>query len=98
MVWQRHDGSDWEIYLMRGVVPLPAICGDGLIELFEDCDDADTAPGDGCDAGCKIESGWTCEGEPSVCTAVRLPSISFGGLALLAGLVLGTAAWARRGS
>jgi cysteine-rich repeat protein len=71
-------------------------CGDDVIEGTEECDDGDTTPGDGCDASCEIEPGWTCEGEPSVCTPLTVPSISFGGLALLAGLVLGSVAWVRR--
>ena len=51
VVWRRHDGNDYEIYLMRGAPPAPA-------EL--------------------------------------VTSVSVGGLALLAGLVLGIVAWARR--
>ncbi len=44
------------------------VCGDGLIQGSEECDDMNTTPGDGCDAMCDIESGWSCAGEPSVCT------------------------------
>jgi cysteine-rich repeat protein len=66
-------------------------CGNGIIEAGEQCDDGGTTPGDGCDAICEIEPGWTCEGEPSVCTALPVPSISLGGLALLGGLVLAIA-------
>ncbi|MCO4745935.1 MAG: DUF4215 domain-containing protein [Proteobacteria bacterium] len=44
-----------------------AICGDGLVLGDEACDDADTAPGDGCDADCAVEPGWVCVGEPSDC-------------------------------
>ena len=77
------------------LVPEPT-CGDGVIEGTEECDDNGTVPGDGCDASCEIEPGWTCEGEPSVCTELPtpVPSISFGGLALLGGLVLGSVAFA----
>jgi cysteine-rich repeat protein len=42
-------------------------CGDGLVDLDEECDDANTAPGDGCDASCRREACWTCSGEPSFC-------------------------------
>jgi cysteine-rich repeat protein len=52
------------------------VCGDGLIEGAEQCDDGGTTPGDGCDAGCQIESGWTCAGEPSVCSEQALPILS----------------------
>jgi cysteine-rich repeat protein len=43
------------------------VCGDGVITGSEACDDNNTNPGDGCDASCQIELGWTCTGEPSVC-------------------------------
>ncbi len=44
------------------------VCGDGAIGADEACDDANAKPGDGCDATCGIEPGYTCAGEPSVCT------------------------------
>ncbi len=48
-------------------------CGDGLVRSLEACDDANTVAGDGCDSGCKVESGWSCEvialsNDPSLCT------------------------------
>lgn len=46
----------------------PQICGDGLIDGFEECDDHNTTSGDGCSADCQIEACYTCTGEPSVCT------------------------------
>jgi cysteine-rich repeat protein len=46
----------------------PAACGNGLVELGEQCDDGNTTSGDGCSAVCQIESGWTCTGRPSACT------------------------------
>ncbi|MDH3610288.1 MAG: PQQ-dependent sugar dehydrogenase [Nitrosopumilus sp.] len=45
-----------------------SVCGDGVIEGAETCDDSDTDSGDGCSDVCQEESGWTCTGEPSVCT------------------------------
>lgn len=47
---------------------LPVVCGDGAIADGEACDDGDAIAGDGCDATCSIEAGYTCSGEPSVCT------------------------------
>ncbi|MBI3179623.1 MAG: DUF4215 domain-containing protein [Deltaproteobacteria bacterium] len=46
----------------------PWVCGDGIVrDDKESCDDAgSTEPG--CDATCLTEGGYTCEGEPSVCT------------------------------
>jgi cysteine-rich repeat protein len=43
------------------------ICGNGVVESGEQCDDFNTASGDGCSATCMIESGWSCSGTPSVC-------------------------------
>jgi len=45
-------------------------CGDGKIQGdHEQCDQGsgNRANGDGCDAGCHVESGWQCSGLPSVC-------------------------------
>jgi len=44
-------------------------CGDGTRDTeTEACDDGNTANGDGCSSTCSVESGYTCTGEPSVCT------------------------------
>ncbi|MBU0661509.1 DUF4215 domain-containing protein, partial [Patescibacteria group bacterium] len=45
-----------------------SICGDGLVEDAEACDDGDTDPDDGCSSTCTVEAGYSCVGEPSVCT------------------------------
>ncbi len=42
-------------------------CGDGLVTLTEECDDANTAPGDGCNDICEIERNFECTGVPSSC-------------------------------
>jgi fibro-slime domain-containing protein len=46
-----------------------ARCGDGVVVLPELCDDGNQTAGDGCSATCKIELGWKCSGDPSVCSA-----------------------------
>ena len=53
-----------------GEPPIPA-CGDGTIDLGEDCDDNVTPPGggDGCSVTCQQEAGWTCTETPSICVA-----------------------------
>jgi cysteine-rich repeat protein len=43
------------------------------------CDDGNTASGDGCSATGRIEHGYTCTGQPSVCTAVPGDGIVTGG-------------------
>lgn len=45
-------------------------CGDGTIDGDEECDDVNTVSGDGCSSECTIEEGWTCSGEPSVCSPI----------------------------
>jgi len=45
-------------------------CSDGIRQTNEECDDGNIVNGDGCDAGCAVEAGWTCQGavgELSVC-------------------------------
>ncbi len=41
--------------------PSPAECGNGYLELGEDCDDANTLDGDGCDAQCRLPCGLAWE-------------------------------------
>jgi cysteine-rich repeat protein len=45
-----------------------ARCGDGNLGRTELCDDGNAEPGDGCSPSCKIELGFKCEGEPSLCS------------------------------
>jgi len=48
-----------------------AICGDGVLEGGEQCDDANLANDDGCNAVCAVEDGFDCVGSPtSACTAI----------------------------
>jgi len=42
-------------------------CGDGIIAGAEICDDDNSDAGDGCDAGCLVESGYSCDMAPSLC-------------------------------
>ncbi len=40
----------------------------GVFDIDEDtCDDGGTAAGDGCDATCNVEAGYSCSGSPSTC-------------------------------
>jgi cysteine-rich repeat protein len=45
-----------------------AVCGNGVMEGAEGCDDGNTTNGNGCSSTCEVESGWVCDGNPSVCT------------------------------
>eukprot|EP00161_Ancyromonas_sigmoides_P021348 TRINITY_DN630_c0_g1_i21.p1 TRINITY_DN630_c0_g1~~TRINITY_DN630_c0_g1_i21.p1 ORF type:complete len:783 (-),score=189.58 TRINITY_DN630_c0_g1_i21:61-2322(-) len=56
--------------------PQCTACGDGCtdpVDGFEECDDGNTAGGDGCSATCHVEPGWTCPHSTdfkSICTRV----------------------------
>jgi fibro-slime domain-containing protein len=55
-------------------------CGDGIVERSEQCDDGNSASGDGCSRICQIEANWECpaEGKPCIyvgnCGSGRLTS------------------------
>ncbi|KAK9814590.1 hypothetical protein WJX72_008328 [[Myrmecia] bisecta] len=58
----------WEV--VRGM----AVCGDGVLEGLEQCDDGNTQDGDGCSSSCKIEDGYECSGtQPSMCWRIGDP-------------------------
>ncbi len=48
----------------------PAVCGDSVVAVGEQCDDGNLTTGDGCNANCQIERGWSCSGAPMVCDTV----------------------------
>ncbi|MEZ4398816.1 MAG: Ig-like domain-containing protein [Kofleriaceae bacterium] len=60
------------------VVNVP-MCGDGVVEAPEACDDAGTAAGDGCGPACAVELGWSCAGSPSACAPVCGDGLPVGG-------------------
>ena len=41
---------------------IPNICGDGIKNSSEICDDGNTVNGDGCSRSCQIEIGLMCSG------------------------------------
>ncbi|HEU4583937.1 MAG TPA: DUF4215 domain-containing protein, partial [Polyangiaceae bacterium] len=43
-----------------GACTSTVVCGDGVVNGAETCDDGGTLGGDGCNASCKIEAGWIC--------------------------------------
>ncbi|MDD5074586.1 MAG: DUF4215 domain-containing protein [Candidatus Peribacteraceae bacterium] len=53
-----------------GFIPEESLCGNGLIEGSEECDDGNSSLGDGCSPFCEYESGYACAGEPSRCSSV----------------------------
>ena len=47
------------------------ICGNGIIEGIEVCDDRNGNNGDGCSSACQIEVSWACSNEPSECVLIK---------------------------
>ncbi|NOK15630.1 LamG-like jellyroll fold domain-containing protein [Corallococcus carmarthensis] len=59
------------LYLVDAVeTSLRPVCGDGVLGGFEICDDGNQLSGDGCNSVCEVEPGYTCTGQPSVCTDI----------------------------
>src|SRR5436190_1670340 len=59
--------------------PLPPLCGNGVLDPGEQCDDGNRTPGDGCSAICQIVCYWECGtcGPPGPCA---VPSLCGDGL------------------
>src|SRR5205823_1640165 len=51
----------------QGGSPPQPVCGNGVIDPGEQCDDGNTQAGDGCNYNCKEEHYWRCTGIPSSC-------------------------------
>ena len=64
-----------------------AVCGDGLVDAGEQCDDGDLDNDDGCSSTCTIEPDAQCSGEPSVCIT-GIPAVSEWGLVAMTLLLL----------
>lgn len=59
------DNSRWGTFIAEIE---PFTCPNSLVDAGEECDDGNTADGDGCDVFCRIEECFSCSGEPSLCT------------------------------
>ncbi|MCP3166344.1 EGF domain-containing protein [Myxococcus qinghaiensis] len=59
------------VYQVDAVEATGPFCGDGKVVTGEGCDDGDRTGGDGCSATCQVEPGYSCQGQPSVCTDVN---------------------------
>src|SRR5262249_29249163 len=57
-------GDDTARNLNEAFAPL---CGNGTLDASEECDDGNTASGDGCSHDCQLEQCYTCSGSPSRC-------------------------------
>jgi len=67
--FRSNDGNVFSAPATFSVV-VTAVCADGWVDELEACDDGGTSDGDGCSAGCTVETGWACAGSPSACDAV----------------------------
>lgn len=47
------------------------VCGDGIIETGETCDDGNDVSGDGCSSTCQVEAGWSCPTPDAACVAAK---------------------------
>jgi cysteine-rich repeat protein len=84
----KNKGKADEICIHSGAngVAQTSICGNGILDDDEnggatntgECDDGGTTAGDGCSATCTVETGWTCSGQPSVCTPICGDSLVLG--------------------
>ena len=54
---------------LAAVGSVASLCGDGAVAATEGCDDGNSIDGDGCASNCAVETGYSCTGEPSVCTS-----------------------------
>ncbi|MFY1824521.1 LamG-like jellyroll fold domain-containing protein [Myxococcus fulvus] len=67
----RLRGSVLALYLVDAVeTSLRPVCGDGVLGGQEVCDDGNQLSGDGCNSVCQVEPGYSCTGQPSVCTDI----------------------------
>lgn len=80
------------------IATISDICGNGVVDAGEQCDDNNIEDGDGCSSTCLVEDGWNCTGEPSVCWPAGIPTVSEWGLVTMALLLLssGTVVFVKR--
>jgi cysteine-rich repeat protein len=73
--WMTDDGQRLEVRIVSHSASNPpgTECGDGVPGDSEECDDKNTANGDGCSSTCLIEDGWGCKGDLNARADVPLP-------------------------
>jgi len=65
------DGTDTDTGVVTINVTAARVCGDGVVELPETCDDNNTTDdGNGCSATCDVQTGFSCTGAPSTCAPI----------------------------
>ncbi len=61
------DFSEGGAEANAGAAGAPALCGNGVLEQGEGCDDDNAVPGDGCSGLCQIEEGYACDQPGAPC-------------------------------
>ncbi len=51
--------------------PFASVCGDGILESGESCDDGNAVSNDGCSSTCLTEAGWNCPAQGQPCTLIE---------------------------
>ena len=74
------DNGPYDLDPLPGIIRDPVgptegepdpICGNGIIEGAEQCDDDNLIDEDGCSSICQTETGWSCDGaNPTTCTEI----------------------------
>ncbi|MFA7681635.1 MAG: DUF4215 domain-containing protein [Candidatus Peribacteraceae bacterium] len=60
------ENTNWT-FAATGCSAPSTLCGNSKVESSEECDDGNFAENDGCSPFCKLETGFSCKGEPSLC-------------------------------
>lgn len=68
----QHLGPLSRLYVVEDFMPpcLKIVCGDGIIEANEQCDDGNAASGDGCSTNCELEPDFDCITAGQPCIAI----------------------------
>ena len=59
--------------IVNSLPPLDDVCGNGVIEAGEECDDNNADDSDGCSSICEVEYNYVCTGQPSMCVEKQDP-------------------------
>jgi fibro-slime domain-containing protein len=51
------------------------VCGDGIVDAPETCDDGNAIPGDGCSGACRTEKNYTCPTPGQACVPTTVPGV-----------------------
>jgi cysteine-rich repeat protein len=81
-------------YLGPGQSDCGTVCGNGLLEATEQCDDGNTVEGDGCSSTCTVENGFVCRNPGAPCTFLSmLQPVLFRSKIFFDTFVLSLSAW-----